>query len=161
LVAQNGAAGLGRDTRGDFPSPSGEATEDATAHAGGLKWSARHFSDVEVEEVAVGHGDYEKSTAENSATQAAGLQGFRIHDLRHTAASLILESGATVVDVAAVVGHASSHTTLSVYAHLIGRRLDHVVDRLSKQIESSCGQNVATPPNESSRIDVTWRGNSR
>lgn len=33
LVAQNAEAGLGRDTRGDLPSPSGEATEDVTAHA--------------------------------------------------------------------------------------------------------------------------------
>ena len=76
------------------------------------------------------------------ATDAAGLPGFRIHDLRHTAASLMIESGASVVDVAAVLGHASSHTTLTIYAHLIGARLDDVAARLGTAIETSCAQNV-------------------
>jgi integrase len=78
-------------------------------------------------------------------TAASGLAGFRVHDLRHTAASIMIESGASVVDVAAVLGHASSHTTLTVYAHLIGGRLDDVTSRLSSHLENSTSQKPATP----------------
>lgn len=77
------------------------------------------------------------------STATVGIPGFRIHDLRHTAASLMIESGASVVDVAAVLGHASSHTTLTIYAHLIGARLDQVADQLDRKIADSCGPNVA------------------
>ncbi|MGK2877631.1 MAG: tyrosine-type recombinase/integrase [Solirubrobacterales bacterium] len=78
------------------------------------------------------------------ATAAVGLEGFRIHDLRHTAASLMIQSGATVVDVSAVLGHASSHTTLTIYAHLIGSRLDDVNNLMNAALTQPYGQNTAT-----------------
>jgi hypothetical protein len=56
----------------------------------------------------------------------------------------MIASGASVVDVASVLGHASSHTTLTIYAHMIGGRLDDVSDRLAAVIEAGRAQNVAT-----------------
>lgn len=81
---------------------------------------------------------WSKSTAE------AGLAGLRIHDLRHTAASLMIKSGATVVDVQRVLGHASAHTTLTVYAHEFGDHLDDVSRRLDDLLSGPYGQNPAT-----------------
>jgi integrase len=49
----------------------------------------------------------------------AGLGPLRFHDLRHTAASLMLEEGLPITTVAAILGHANTSTTLSVYAHAI------------------------------------------
>jgi hypothetical protein len=43
----------------------------------------------------------------------------RLHDLRHTAASLLIAAGAPVTLVAARLGHASPSTTLNVHAHML------------------------------------------
>lgn len=48
---------------------------------------------------------------------AAGIENLRIHDLRHSFASLAVNSGATLYQVQHLLGHASSQTTQR-YAHL-------------------------------------------
>ncbi|XSS45953.1 tyrosine-type recombinase/integrase [Propionibacteriaceae bacterium Y2011] len=52
--------------------------------------------------------------------------GFRIHDLRHTAASLAIASGADVKAVQRMLGHATAAMTLDLYSHLWDRGLDDV-----------------------------------
>lgn len=65
------------------------------------------------------------------AVRAAGLpEGLRFHDLRHTAASLMIASGAYVKAVQRQLGHASAAMTLDVYAGLFPEDLDAVADRL-------------------------------
>jgi integrase len=50
--------------------------------------------------------------------ERAGLpRSVRFHDLRHTAATLLLSRGVDVVSVQRLLGHASAAMTLSVYAH--------------------------------------------
>lgn len=60
----------------------------------------------------------------------AGLEGLTPHELRHTAASLAVSSGANVKDVQRMLGHASAAMTLDVYAGLFEDSLDGVADRL-------------------------------
>ena len=48
-----------------------------------------------------------------------GLPRIRLHDCRHTAASLMLASGVAVKVVSEILGHASPTITLSVYAHVM------------------------------------------
>jgi len=48
------------------------------------------------------------------------------HDLRHTAASLAIASGANVKAVQQMLGHASAAMMLDVYAGLFGDDLDAV-----------------------------------
>jgi integrase len=51
-------------------------------------------------------------------TRAAGLPPIRLHDLRHTAASLLHGSGVVSLrTVAAILGHADPAFTLRTYAH--------------------------------------------
>lgn len=66
--------------------------------------------------------------------KGAGLPDIRFHDLRHIAASLMLNNGAPVLVVSRRLGHARASITLDVYAHLIprmqaeaaeNRRVDH------------------------------------
>lgn len=51
-------------------------------------------------------------------TKRAGVPAIRFHDLRHTAASLMINSGLNVRVVATVLGHANPSITLDVYSHL-------------------------------------------
>ena len=46
--------------------------------------------------------------------------GFRIHDLRHSAATNLLTNGADILGVQGILGHASPDTTLRYYGHLTG-----------------------------------------
>jgi len=54
----------------------------------------------------------------NRLIGAAGLPKIRFHDLRHTAASLMLNHGVPVIVVSKRLGHSLPSTTLDVYGHL-------------------------------------------
>ncbi len=49
----------------------------------------------------------------------AGLRALRLHDIRHTYASLLLAQGAPITYVSSQLGHADSQTTLRIYAHWV------------------------------------------
>lgn len=51
------------------------------------------------------------------ALDAAGIEDFRFHDLRHTCASYLASGGASLLEVANVLGHRSLRMTLR-YVHL-------------------------------------------
>jgi integrase len=53
-----------------------------------------------------------------AATKAANLPTIRFHDLRHSAASLLIAQGVPALVVAAVLGHSSVNLTLNTYAHV-------------------------------------------
>ena len=68
----------------------------------------------------------------------AGLPDIRFHDLRHTAASLMLNHGTPVIVVSKRLGHAKVSITLDVYGHLIPQMQDEVaqlIDDLITPIE--------------------------
>jgi integrase len=48
-----------------------------------------------------------------------GLPVIRFHDLRHTAASLMLLASVPVAEVSRMLGHSSPHITYKIYAHSI------------------------------------------
>ena len=57
-----------------------------------------------------------------------------VHDLRHTAASLAISSGANVKAVQRMLGHASAAMmTLDVYSSLFDDDLDAVADSLDRE----------------------------
>jgi integrase len=49
--------------------------------------------------------------------EVAGLRRIRFHDLRHTAASLMLNHGVPALVVSKILGHANASITLTIYAH--------------------------------------------
>ncbi len=67
----------------------------------------------------------------------AGLERMTIHDLRHTAASVAISSGANVKAVQRMLGHASAAMTLDVYADLFDDDLDTVSASLNAARESA------------------------
>ena len=65
------------------------------------------------------------------AARAAGLPAaLRVHDLRHTCASLLIREGASIKAVQHHLGHKSASITLDRYGHLFPEELDHLADRL-------------------------------
>lgn len=58
------------------------------------------------------------------ALAAAGLPHLRVHDLRHTAGSLLVAAGVPLPTVAEFLGHSSPATTAAVYAHAVGRKVN-------------------------------------
>ncbi|MFL0359054.1 tyrosine-type recombinase/integrase [Curtobacterium flaccumfaciens] len=59
-----------------------------------------------------------------TALDTARLEPMTLHDLRHTAASLAISSGANVKAVQRMLGHASAAMTLDVYADLFDDDLE-------------------------------------
>ena len=77
--------------------------------------------------------------------KTAGLPGFRLYDLRHTYASLLLAAGAPITYVSAQLGHANPTTTLRYYAKWIpskGRRWVEVLDGADLRAEANFGTNI-------------------
>jgi integrase len=54
----------------------------------------------------------------NRLVAKAGLPKIRFHDLRHTAASLMLNNGVPPIVVSRILGHAKPSITLDLYGHL-------------------------------------------
>lgn len=52
------------------------------------------------------------------ATAAAGLEGLRIHDLRHTHASFLISDGIALTGIQRRLGHSSITVTSDMYGHL-------------------------------------------
>jgi integrase len=65
----------------------------------------------------------------DKARTRAGLKDFRIHDLRHSFASCLVNSGRSLYEVQELLGHADIKTT-SRYAHLSRERLLEAVETL-------------------------------
>ncbi|MFW0787582.1 site-specific integrase [Gordonia sp. CPCC 206044] len=65
------------------------------------------------------------------------------HDLRHSAASLAISSGANVKVVQRMLGHKSATMTLDTYADLFPDDLDSVADAHDARV-TKCAQNVPT-----------------
>jgi len=63
----------------------------------------------------------------NNARIRAGLPEFRIHDLRHSFASYLVNAGRSLYEVQELLGHADIKTT-SRYAHLSRERLVAAVE---------------------------------
>lgn len=61
---------------------------------------------------------------------AAGLRRLRFHDLRHGAATLLLEHGEELANVSRLLGHSSLATTADFYAHLTPTTTRRAADRM-------------------------------
>ncbi|MCD8231464.1 MAG: site-specific integrase [Clostridiales bacterium] len=69
--------------------------------------------------------------------EMAGVKRIRIHDLRHSNASLLIEMGFSALLVSERLGHENVSTTLNIYSHLFPSKQSEVVDRLEKLCEGN------------------------
>jgi integrase len=83
-------------------------------------------------------------------TRAAGVEGLRFHDLRHTAATLAVAAGASTRELMVRMGHSSSAAALR-YQHVMAGRdaaiaaaLDELVQAASARSEDPVGGGSGT-----------------
>ncbi|HEU0189657.1 MAG TPA: tyrosine-type recombinase/integrase [Mycobacterium sp.] len=62
----------------------------------------------------------------DKAAAIVGLSGITPHTLRHTAGSLALAEGASVVTVQKLLGHQNATTTMNVYSHMLPDDFDNL-----------------------------------
>ncbi len=75
-------------------------------------------------------------TAWENAMISAGVHDFRFHDLRHSAASYLAMNGASLAEIAEVLGH-KTLAMVKRYAHLSEAHTSKVVARMNEKIFQS------------------------
>jgi len=94
----------------------------------------------------------------------AGLEGLRIHDLRHTHAAWLIAAGVPALAISRRLGHASSTVTMDLYGHLMPETDDAIIEALEGTLDrlaidggeiSSRGNVGATRPDGDG---ATWSG---
>jgi integrase len=79
------------------------------------------------------------------ALRLAKLRGVRLHDLRHTYASLQLQAGEPIGYVKQQLGHSSIQVTVDRYGHFVPGANRSAADRLAATTEAAL-----------SNLDSTW-----
>ncbi|MDO4778540.1 MAG: site-specific integrase [Tissierellia bacterium] len=73
----------------------------------------------------------------NTAIKKLGIKKVRVHDLRHTHASLLFASGSNAKEIQERLGHSDIKTTLNIYTHLYkdgeSRALNNFMDYMSNE----------------------------
>lgn len=66
----------------------------------------------------------------NRGADAAGLPHIRVHDMRHSHASLLIEQGFSPLVIKERLGHENIETTLNIYSHLYPTKQSEIAERL-------------------------------
>lgn len=67
----------------------------------------------------------------NNYCTLAGVKQIRIHDFRHSCASLLINKGASIALVSKYLGHANISITLNTYTHMFKSELENITDLLN------------------------------
>lgn len=67
----------------------------------------------------------------------SGVKRIRVHDLRHSHASLLIELGVSPLMIQQRLGHEDIETTLNTYSHLYPNKEEEVMNKLKEVIERS------------------------
>lgn len=105
-----------------------------------------------------------RSQVWTTAIEKTGVAPLKIHELRHTAASLAVQAGANPSVVARMLGHDDASLTMKVYADLFPEDLYAVATRLDAAIEKTApteAEAVYPSPHENPRVPHHVDGYSR
>ena len=80
----------------------------------------------------------------DAAGEPTTVYDFKLHEMRHTAASLAIQAGANIKALQNMLGHESAALTLDRYGHLYGSDVEAVGIAINNLLTRKCGQNVGT-----------------
>ncbi len=69
--------------------------------------------------------------------EMAGIKPIRVHDLRHSHASLLIELGFSAILVSERLGHEDVSTTLNIYAHLFPSKQSEIAAKLQSLYQTA------------------------
>jgi integrase len=75
-------------------------------------------------------------TGFKAACRRAGIKNLRLHDLRHTAASWMVEAGVDLVTVSRILGHSTIQMTMR-YAHPTPENMRRAVEKLAERTDQT------------------------
>jgi len=115
---------------------------------------ARQVAKELLASVALG-GDPDRPKADlnrpwRTISKRAGLPGVRIHDLRHTHASVGAAAGLSLPIIGKLLGHTQASTTQR-YAHLASDPLKEASDKIGLSLSSQMGDTPALEPLKAKR----------
>jgi integrase len=90
-----------------------------------------NFQKCELERIQKMQKPIQLRSAWNTALKKAQIFNFRFHDLRHCAASYLAMSGASLAEIAEILGH-KTLAMVKRYAHLSDSHKHSVIDRMNK-----------------------------
>lgn len=68
----------------------------------------------------------------NNLCEKAGVKQIRIHDFRHSCASLLINQKASITLIAKYLGHTNIATTLNTYSHFYNNEYDELMNKINK-----------------------------
>ena len=97
------------------------------------EWGAvRRLDDPRVFPAATPHAERDMSHAWAKALERAGIEDFHLHDLRHSCASWLAQSGASLLEIAEILGH-KTLAMVKRYAHLTEGTTRESLERMSRK----------------------------
>jgi integrase len=83
-------------------------------------------------------------TAFMRALRDAKLPHLRLHDLRHSFASMAIEAGVDLKTISHALGHSAISTTADIYAHVTDSLMRDAADRIDDAVTSALQKSAAS-----------------
>lgn len=106
----------------DMPEFLSDMIQNYTSHIYGLKKNDRIFP----------YTKYYLQHEMIRGSSKAGVKKIRVHDLRHSHASLLINMNVSVLLISERLGHENIETTLQTYSHLYPTRMKDTMNELEK-----------------------------
>lgn len=90
------------------------------------------------------------NNAMEMACKKSGVKKIRIHDIRYSHASYLINLGCAPLLISGRLGHEKVQTTLSTYSHLYSNKHQEVVDMIQNQHKKDMATSDVTAPVEAS-----------
>lgn len=101
-----------------------------------IKIDAKKYKDYSDDWFVFGNSiPFKESTIQkkkNNYCKVAMVKQIRVHDFRHSCASLLINQGASVTLVSKYLGHSNISVTLNTYTHMFKNELDNITNLLNK-----------------------------
>lgn len=81
----------------------------------------------------------------NNNCKLAGVKQIRLHDFRHSCASLLINNGADITLIAKYLKHTKIDETLNTYSHMFSNKLNNIIgliDNLNKESKKDYNNDI-------------------